>query len=149
MGDKKYYVYSARTTEAGLALLNKLKDGLGIGWDRLVNDAVCEKYGLDPTVINMPVSDRIKELEAKRAAKEAAEKAKADEKATVKSGKATAPTEAPKSNKKKKAGDKKASRKAALRETPTEASGPGPDDQSGDETTPVEGEFDTGPAAVV
>ena len=41
MGDK-HYVYSARTTEEGLALINKAKGDRG--WDGFVNEAICAHY---------------------------------------------------------------------------------------------------------
>ena len=44
MPETKHYVYSARTTEDGLAALNKIRQDRVISWDRLINDAVCEKY---------------------------------------------------------------------------------------------------------
>jgi hypothetical protein len=43
-------VFSARTTEEGLRLLNELKARLGVGWDALVIDAVCAHYGLNRAV---------------------------------------------------------------------------------------------------
>jgi hypothetical protein len=71
MGDKKFYVYRARTTLEGLKQLNELKAKLNINWDKLINDAVCEKHGLDPTVINMPQSEFLQKREAKKAQKKA------------------------------------------------------------------------------
>jgi len=51
MAKEKQHVFSARTTEEGLRLLNELKAKLGIGWDELVIDAVCAHYGLDRGVM--------------------------------------------------------------------------------------------------
>jgi hypothetical protein len=73
-----HYVYSARTTEQGLALLNKAKGEKG--WDAFVNEAVCQHYGLDPAAINLPPSKYLLEREEKRKAKEAEKARKAAEK---------------------------------------------------------------------
>lgn len=43
----KQYVFSARTTEEGLRILNTKKAELGISWDDLVIDAVNTHYGVD------------------------------------------------------------------------------------------------------
>ena len=51
MAKGKQYVFSARTTEEGLKILNELKAKLGVGWDELVIDAVCAHYGLDRDVM--------------------------------------------------------------------------------------------------
>jgi hypothetical protein len=98
MGEK-HYVYSARTTKDGLAVLSKAKGERG--WDAFVNEAVAEHYGLDLNAIALPPSKFIEEQKAKREAK-AAEKAqrKADREAKAKE-KADV----------KKAADRKASRK--------------------------------------
>ncbi len=82
MGEK-HYVYSARTTEQGLALLNKAR-GENV-WDAFVNEAVAGHYGLDLSVIAPPPSNFLAEREEKRKAREA-EKAKkaAGKKAKVK-----------------------------------------------------------------
>jgi hypothetical protein len=40
MPKDKQYVFSARTTEDGLELLNAKKAELGVSWDDLVTDAV-------------------------------------------------------------------------------------------------------------
>ena len=77
MPENKHYVYSARTTEKGLALLNKTKGDQS--WDSFVNEAVCAHYGLDLAIINLPPSNFLVEREEKRKARvaERAEKAKA------------------------------------------------------------------------
>ncbi|MFC1949723.1 hypothetical protein ACFLW0_06085 [Chloroflexota bacterium] len=58
MAREKQYVFSARTTEEGLRLLNGLRKDRGIGWDDLVLDAVCDRYGLDRSVMAPPKKDR-------------------------------------------------------------------------------------------
>jgi len=70
---EKHYVYSARTTEDGLAVLNKAKGNRS--WDTFINEAVAEHYKLDPTVINLPPSKFLQERAERKAAKDA-EKAK-------------------------------------------------------------------------
>lgn len=57
MAKEKQHVFSARTTEEGLRLLNELKAKLGIGWDELVIDAVCAHYGLDRGVMVLPKAE--------------------------------------------------------------------------------------------
>jgi len=74
MPDKKHFVYSARTTEKGLALLNKTKGEMG--WDQFVNKAVAAHYGLELSAITLPPSTYQVELEAKRKAKAEAKAAK-------------------------------------------------------------------------
>ena len=54
MAKEKHHVFSARTTEEGLKVLNQLKEERGIGWDELVIDAVCAHYGLDRGVMALP-----------------------------------------------------------------------------------------------
>ena len=54
MAKEKRYVFSARTTEAGLRLLNGIREERKIGWDDLVLDAVCAHYGLDTLVMSLP-----------------------------------------------------------------------------------------------
>lgn len=68
MGDK-HYVYSARTTEDGLAVLNKAKGDRS--WDSFVNEAVAEHYSLDLAAINPPPSRFLIDREEKRKAREA------------------------------------------------------------------------------
>ena len=77
---EKHYVFSARTTEKGLKILNDLKDKLGIGWDQLIVDAVCAHYKLDKSVIAVPKDTRREEERAAKKAKlEAEKKAKAEQ----------------------------------------------------------------------
>ena len=57
MTKQKQYVFSARTTEEGLRLLNGLRKERGIGWDDLVIDAVCDRYGLDRAVMALPKAE--------------------------------------------------------------------------------------------
>jgi hypothetical protein len=47
MAKAKQYVFSARTTEEGLRLLNGVRRERGVGWDDLVIDAVNAHYGVD------------------------------------------------------------------------------------------------------
>ena len=47
MAREKQHVFSARTTEEGLRLLNGLRQEKKVGWDDLVIDAMCSHYGLD------------------------------------------------------------------------------------------------------
>jgi len=54
MAKEKQHVFSERTTEEGLRLLNQLKAERGIGWDDLVIDAVCAHYGLDKLAMVLP-----------------------------------------------------------------------------------------------
>ena len=54
MAKAKQRVFSARTTEEGLGLLNGLRKERGVGWDELVIDAVCAHYGLDRLVMALP-----------------------------------------------------------------------------------------------
>jgi hypothetical protein len=68
MGEK-HYVYSARTTDEGLALINKARGERG--WDEFVNQAVAEHYGLDLGIIALPPSKFIEEQKSKREAREA------------------------------------------------------------------------------
>jgi len=46
MAKEKQHVFSARTTEEGLRILNAKKGELGISWDDLVIDAVNAHYGV-------------------------------------------------------------------------------------------------------
>lgn len=98
MADKKFYVYSARTTAEGLKLLNATKDKLVIGWDKFINDAVAEKYGLKLETIALPPSEFEEKRKAAKAAKEAekAAKAKAKEEAKAKKAAEKAAAKAPK-----------------------------------------------------
>jgi hypothetical protein len=54
MEKQKQHVFSARTTEEGLRLLNGLRKARNIGWDDLVIDAVCAHYGLDKGTMALP-----------------------------------------------------------------------------------------------
>ena len=66
---RKHYVYSARTTEKGLALLNKTK-GNDKSWDTFINEAVAAHYSLPLEVIALPPSKFLEEQKANREAKE-------------------------------------------------------------------------------
>jgi hypothetical protein len=54
MAKEKQHVFSARTTEEGLRLLNGLRKERNVGWDDLVIDAVCAHYGLNKLVMALP-----------------------------------------------------------------------------------------------
>ncbi len=54
MAKEKHHVFSARTTEEGLKMLNDVRKERDIGWDELVVDAVCAHYGLDSSVMAIP-----------------------------------------------------------------------------------------------
>lgn len=54
MAKAKQHVFSARTTEEGLRLLNSIREEREISWDDLVIDAVCDRYGLDKLVMALP-----------------------------------------------------------------------------------------------
>ena len=108
---EKHYVYSARTTEAGLRLLNQAKGEMS--WDQFLNTAISEHYKLDIGVIGLPPSrflaDRqaARELKAKEKAEKAA-KAAADKQAKAEAKRAA--------DKKKAARDQRAAdRKAGVR----------------------------------
>jgi hypothetical protein len=58
MAKAKHYVFSARTTEEGLRLLNGVREERKVGWDDLVLDAVCAHYGLDRLVMGLPKAYR-------------------------------------------------------------------------------------------
>ena len=81
MPETKYYVYSARTTEKGLALLNKTK-GDKKSWDTFINEVVAAHYGLDLNTITLLLSKYLVEREEKRKAKETEKAKKATEKKT-------------------------------------------------------------------
>jgi hypothetical protein len=78
MPETKHYVYSARTTEKGLALLNKVKGGMG--WDRFINEAIAAHYKINLNDIMLPPSQFLAKREEKRKAKEAERAEKAAEK---------------------------------------------------------------------
>jgi hypothetical protein len=58
MAKQKQHVFSARTTEEGLRLLNDLRKERNIGWDELVVDAVCAHYGLDKGTMALPRKEK-------------------------------------------------------------------------------------------
>jgi len=84
MAGEKHHVFSARTTEEGLRLLNELRAKLGIGWDELVVDAVCAHYGLDRAVLEVPPKP-VDEAKARAKAEKAEAKAKTEREAKAKS----------------------------------------------------------------
>ncbi|HEX76334.1 MAG TPA: hypothetical protein G4O12_07135 [Dehalococcoidia bacterium] len=77
MAREKQYVFSARTTEAGLRILNELKASLKVGWDELVVEAVCEKHNLDKGILTLPKAERPKKGQKPKAGKKKKAKAKA------------------------------------------------------------------------
>ncbi len=87
---EKHYVYSARTTEKGLALLNKTKGDKS--WDTFINEAVAAHYDLPLDVIALPPSEFIAKRAAAKAKREAdkaaAKVAKAEKTAKDKADKA-------------------------------------------------------------
>ena len=58
MAREKQFVFSARTTEEGLRVLNELKGRLSMGWDEMVIDAVCTYYKLDRAAIALPKREK-------------------------------------------------------------------------------------------
>jgi hypothetical protein len=54
MARGKQHVFSARTTEQGLKALSALRAELKVGWDELVVEAVCSRYGLDKAMMTLP-----------------------------------------------------------------------------------------------
>jgi sRNA-binding protein len=100
MPSDKHYVYSARTTEKGLALLNKTKGDRS--WDSFINEAVSDHYKLDLNVIALPPSEFIANREKAKAQKAADKAAKVAKAAADKKAKAD-----------KKAADAKAKKDAA------------------------------------
>jgi len=123
---QKHYVYSARTTEKGLALLNKTKGEMS--WDQFINDAVAAHYKLDADIVALPPSKFLEEQKAKRDAKATAkaeakaarEKAAADkkaEKAAAKKAPATGSKKADKKAAETKAADAKADKKGGKKGT--------------------------------
>lgn len=127
MAQNKHYVYSARTTEKGLALLNKTKGDMS--WDQFINDAVAAHYKLDLGIIALPPSKFLEEQKANREAK-AAEKAqrKADREAKAATKKAEKAAAAKKAGTKKadtkKAADKKGGKKGATKKGTKKAAKP-------------------------
>lgn len=54
MAKQKQHVFSARTTEEGLRLLNELKKKLNLSWDELVVEGMCGHYSMDRAVMSLP-----------------------------------------------------------------------------------------------
>jgi hypothetical protein len=116
MPDKRHYVFSARTTEAGLTELNELKKRLNVGWDELVVDAMCGHYNLDRSALMLPRVEKPTSVEKPKKAKKLDKAAfirAANEPTSEVEVKSTATDEAkPKSEPKKKPKAKKAKGKA-------------------------------------
>jgi len=91
MAKENQYVFSARTTEAGLKLLNELKANLKIVWDELVVEAVSGHYGLDKAVMTLPKAER-PQKQPKAGKPKAERKVKAKAKAASKPEAAPEPT---------------------------------------------------------
>jgi hypothetical protein len=68
----KQHVFSARTTEEGLKILNDLKSKLNCSWDTLVIDAVNAHYGL-----GVPKPSKAEAKKPKKKQKAEAKKAEA------------------------------------------------------------------------
>lgn len=116
MPSEKHYVYSARTTEKGLAILNKTKGDRS--WDSFLNEAMAAHYHLDLNVISLPPSKFIAERQAKQEQKakdKAAKVAKvaADKAAKAEAKKAADKAKADKAKAAKKTGGTKAAEKPA------------------------------------
>ena len=58
MAKEKHHVFSARTTEEGLKILNRIKAERDVGWDELVVDAVCTHYGLDKGIMELTKAEK-------------------------------------------------------------------------------------------
>jgi hypothetical protein len=108
MAESKHYVYSARTTEKGLALLNKAKGEMS--WDQFINTAVKAHYGLDLD-LNLPPSKFLADQAAKREARAAEKAAKQAEREAQAKAKEEAKEAATKA--KKTAAKKPVAKKAA------------------------------------
>lgn len=124
MPDKKHYVYSARTTEKGLALLNKTK-GNDQSWDTFISKAVAAYYKLEHDAIALPPSEFLAKQAAGKAAKEAEKAARKAER----EAKAAAKAKADKAKKAsaEKAKDKKApTKKAPTKKAPVKKAGTKP-----------------------
>jgi len=77
MAKERHYVFSARTTEEGLRLLNGIREEKKIGWDDLVIEAVCAHYGLDTLVMSLPKAYRPEKKKAEAKGKKGSKGAKA------------------------------------------------------------------------
>jgi len=147
MGTKSY-VYSARTTEKGLALLNKTKGTRS--WDAFINEAVADHYKLDLGIIGLPPSKFLEEQKAKKAAKVAEKAAKAVLAATEKKAKAEAKVKADKAKvaEKAKADKAKAAEKAkAEKAKAAKPVTPEPEPTPEPETTPEPEQVEETPEA--
>jgi ATPase subunit of ABC transporter with duplicated ATPase domains len=104
MPSEKHYVYSARTTEKGLAILNKTKGDRS--WDSFLNEAMAAHYHLDLAVISLPPSKFIAERQAKQEQKAKDKAAKVAKVAADKAAKAEAKKVADKAKADKAKADK-------------------------------------------
>lgn len=135
---KKHYVFSARTTEEGLKILNDLKEKAGVGWDGLILDAIDRAYNV--TIPRIELTGPSPEERAKvKAEKEAAKAAKAKEREDVKKAKADEKAKRQKAVAKKKAAkDKAAAEKKAKKEADAKAEATEISEGTGTEPEPSE-----------
>lgn len=83
MGDKKHYVFSARTTEEGLKILNMIREEQKLSWDELIIPAINAHYNVHVSMIEKAPVDQAK-LKAKEDKAAAKAQAKAEREAKVK-----------------------------------------------------------------
>jgi len=76
MPKEKQYVFSARTTAEGLAILNGIRSEKGITWDTLVIEAVNAHWGVE-----VPMPARVGPMPEERAALKASKAAEEAERA--------------------------------------------------------------------
>lgn len=122
MPDIKHYVYSARTTEQGLALLNKTKGERS--WDAFISEAIAAHYDIGIDDLTLPPSSFIAEREAKRRAREAEKATKKAEREAAAKAKAEAKAEAAKVRKAASVGEKAAKKAAEKAASKTAAATP-------------------------
>lgn len=103
---KKHHVFSARTTEEGLKVLNGIRESQGMSWDELIIAAINGHYGVEVPRIELTGPTPEERAKAK-AEKEAAKEAKAKEREDAKRAKADE-----KAKRQKTAADKKAKKEA-------------------------------------
>lgn len=107
----KQYIASFRTTKEGLAILNGLKERLGLSWDRMLLAAVNAHYNIEvpmPALVGPTPEERAKASAAKDTEKR--QKAEARDKAAAerKAEKAKAKAEGRKAKKARKTAERKA-----------------------------------------
>lgn len=140
MNDKqKYHVFSARTTEAGLKILNDLKKAQNVGWDDLVINAMDRTYGVTIPRIELTGPSPAERATAK-AKKEEAKAAKQKEREDAKKAKAVEKAKKAKAAKEKKAKADKAKADKAKAKAAKEAEKATADISEGTGTEPEPGE---------